>query len=70
MPVDVVPTGSLVVGNLDPASTVLKEAYDEIMQRYLHLEMTDDIFEDYWRTNAPLEANGSLAALRALGYWR
>lgn len=70
MAVDVFPTGCIVVGNLDPQSTVLSNTYDEIMERYLHLEMTEDVFEAYWRTNMPMEANAALQTLRASGYWR
>jgi hypothetical protein len=70
MPVSVNPTGSMVVSKLDPKSTVLKDACQEIMDRYLHLEMTPEIFESYWETNAPIEANTALQTLRALGYFR
>jgi hypothetical protein len=70
MPVDVVPTGSMVVGNLDPTSTVLQTAYQEIMARYLHVEMTDEMFEAYWKINAPMDADAALRELNALGYWR
>ena len=70
MPVDVVPTGSIVVSNLDPTSGVLQDSYDEIMDAYLRVEMTEEMFEAYWRTNAPMEASAALRALRSLGYWR
>ena len=70
MPVDVSPTGSIVVGNLDPSSNVIRDAYDEIMSTYLKQEMTEKIFEAYWQTNAPVDANTSLHTLHSLGYWR
>jgi hypothetical protein len=70
MPVDVSPTGSIVVSNLDPASNVIRDAYDEIMSAYLEQEMTDEVFQSYWQTNAPIDANTSLRTLHSLGYWR
>jgi hypothetical protein len=68
MPVDVVPTGSIVVTNLDPTSTVLSDRYDEIMSRFLNLALTEESFEAHWATNAPMPANDSLSALRKAGY--
>jgi len=55
-PVDVVPTGSIVVSNLDPASTVLRDAYFEILDRFAKVEMTPAIFETYWEINRPTPA--------------
>lgn len=68
--VDVAPTGSIVVGNLDPSSTVLRESYDEILERYLEAPMSPEVFEAYWATNAPVTAEAALQQLRGLGYWR
>lgn len=70
MAVDVVPTGSVVVSNLDPGSTVLRDRYNDIMDEYLGTVMTEEMFEAYWQTNAPVDANASLRTLRELGYWR
>ena len=70
MAVDVVPTGSIVVSKLDPGSTVLRDRYNDIMDEYLATVMTEEMFENYWQENAPINANASLRALNELGYWR
>lgn len=53
-PVDVNPTGSIMVSNLDPDSTLLRDRYFEIVDRYRPLELTPENFEDYWTVNQPL----------------
>jgi hypothetical protein len=53
VPVDVNPTGSIVVSNLDPESTRLSECYPEILRRYLEVELTPELFEAHWATNRP-----------------
>jgi hypothetical protein len=63
-PVDVVPTGSIVVSNLDPASTRLEDAYFEIMDEYATLEMDQASFDDYWTANAPIAASELLQDFR------
>ena len=55
-PVDVVPTGSIVVSNLDPGSTRLGDAYFEIIDRFAPLEFDAASFAEYWRVNAPVPA--------------
>lgn len=57
IPVDVVPTGSIVISNLDPASTRLSDAYFEIIDRFAGLELDAEGFETYWRVNAPIPAS-------------
>lgn len=52
-PVDVIPTGCIVVTGLDPASTRLAEAYDEIIARYLPIEMDAARFHAHWAAYAP-----------------
>lgn len=54
-PVDVVPTGSIVVSNLDPSSTRLSDAYFEIVDRFAAVTMTPDDFEAYWTVNRPIQ---------------
>jgi hypothetical protein len=56
LPVDVQPTGSIVISNLDPASTLLSERYFEIVDRFARLEFTPETFEAYWAANAPIPA--------------
>lgn len=53
VPVDVQLTGSIVISNLDPASTVLDDRYFEIVDRYRDVELTPERFEAYWAANAP-----------------
>ena len=60
-PVDVTPTGSIVVSNLDPSSTVLADAYFEIMDRFAALEMDEAAFETYWTVNKPVPASALLS---------
>lgn len=52
-PVNVRPTGSIMVSNLDPGSTVLHDRYFEIVDRYRDLEFTPQTFEAYWTDNRP-----------------
>ena len=61
--VDVQPTGSIVVTNLDPASTVLSDAYDEIVARFIDMELTPERFEAYWQLNAPMPVLSAAALL-------
>ena len=56
LPIDVTPTGSMVVTNLDPASTVLQDAYLEIMDRFAAVQFDEDSFEAHWTLNAPRPA--------------
>lgn len=53
-PVDVRPTGSIAVTRLDPASTRLSDAYDEILDRYLARELDTATLDEHWQINAPL----------------
>lgn len=55
-PVDAAPTGSIVVSNLDPSSTLLKDAYFEIVDRFAQVELQPDGFEAYWEANRPVPA--------------
>jgi hypothetical protein len=52
--VDVRPTGSIAVTGLDPASTRLSDAYDEILSRYLGSELDAAKLDEHWRIYAPL----------------
>jgi hypothetical protein len=54
-PVDVQPTGSIVVSNLNPESTLLYERYFEIVDEYADLELTQAVFDAYWEENAPVK---------------
>ena len=55
-PVDVIPTGSIVISNLDPTSTLLYDRYFEIVDRFASVEFTPASFEAYWARNAPVPA--------------
>ncbi len=59
-PVDVVPTGSIVVSNLDPSSTRLESAYFELMDRYAAMTLDERSYETYWTVNAPTPASALL----------
>ena len=61
--VDVQPTGSIVVTNLDSSSTVLSDAYDEIVGRFMDMELTPERFEAYWQLNAPMSVLQAVARL-------
>lgn len=52
-PVGVRPTGSIMVSNLDPDSTLLRDRYFEIVDRYVNVELTAETFDGYWRANKP-----------------
>ncbi|MES2342840.1 MAG: class I SAM-dependent methyltransferase [Pseudomonadota bacterium] len=54
VPVDVRPTGSMGISNLDPTSTVLEDRYFEIVDRYHAVALGPAEFEAYWATNRPL----------------
>ena len=69
-PVDAVPTGSIVVSNLDPSSTVLRDAYFEIVDRYASVEFDTKTFEAYWKVNSPLAASELLSDFRLSLYVR
>lgn len=56
-PVSVVPTGSIVVSNLDPSSTRLSDAYFEIIDRYAAMQFDAVAFDDYWTVNSPVPAS-------------
>jgi hypothetical protein len=55
-PVDVQPTGSILVANLDPGSTLLYDRYFEIVDRFRDLAFTPESFDEYWTVNAPRPA--------------
>ena len=63
VPVDVVPTGSIAVTNLDPDSTRLQDAYDEIVARYMDMELTPALFDQHWIDFAPLPVPAAVPAL-------
>lgn len=52
-PVAVQPTGSIVVSNLNPDSTVLYDRYFDILDAFTPIELTDELFDAYWAENAP-----------------
>lgn len=56
-PVDVRPTGSIMVSNLDPTSTVLQDRYFDIVERYRPIFFTENLFEAYWAANRPVPAS-------------
>jgi hypothetical protein len=56
VPIDVAPTGSIVVTNLDPDSTELQDRYFEIIDRFRDVALTQQSFDDYWTRNAPRSA--------------
>lgn len=56
VPVDVRPTGSIGISNLDPGSIVLENSYFEIIDRYHDLVLTEEVFESYWAANKPVSA--------------
>lgn len=60
-PVDVQPTGSIVVSNLNPESTLLYDRYFEIVDEFAPLETTEAVFDAYWAENAPLRAERILS---------
>ncbi len=53
-PVDVQPTGSIIISNVDPESTILYEEYFNILDKYLNIELTEERFEKYWAQNKPV----------------
>jgi len=55
-PVDVQPTGSILVSNLNPDSSVLYDRYFEILDEFANLELTEAAFDAYWTLNAPVAA--------------
>lgn len=55
-PVNVRPTGSIMVSNLDPSSTVLYDRYFEILDRYRPIVFTQALYEAYWVANKPMPA--------------
>ncbi len=64
-PVNVSPTGSIVVTGLDPKSTVLSDAYDEIIARFdSQAPTTPEEFEAHWTVNAPTSMESALNLLR------
>jgi hypothetical protein len=67
VPVDVNPTGSIVVSNLDPESTRLYACYPEIVRRYLEVDLTPELFEAHWATNRPLSVEEFFASFEAPG---
>lgn len=66
-PVNVSPTGSIVVTGLDPNSTVLADAYDEIIAQFdSQAPTTQDEFEAHWAANAPQTIASALELVRGL----
>lgn len=59
-PVDVQPTGSILVSNLDPDSSVLYDRYFEILDEFANLELTEAVFDAYWLENSPIAAEAIL----------
>lgn len=59
-PIDVRPTGSVMITNLDPGSTVLYDRYFEIIDRYHPMPLTSEVFEAYWATNKPVTTTSVL----------
>jgi hypothetical protein len=55
-PVDVRPTGSVMITNLDPGSNVLYERYFDIVEKYIAVDFTPETFDAYWEANKPIEA--------------
>ncbi len=55
-PVAVVPTGSIVISNLNPDSTTLSDKYFEIVDKYFPQTMSDQKFNEYWAQNTPVAA--------------
>lgn len=56
-PVSVRPTGSIMVSNLDPNSTVLYDRYFEIVDRYREMVLTPELYDAYWTLNRPVAAS-------------
>lgn len=56
-PVNVRPTGSIMVSNLDPGSTLLYDRYFEIVDRYGAEILTETLFDSYWAVNKPVAAS-------------
>lgn len=61
VPVDVIPTGSVLVCNLDPASTVISDNYFAIVDEFAGQTFTDETFDAYWALNWPKPAAELLA---------
>jgi hypothetical protein len=59
-PVDVQPTGSIVVSNLNPESRVLYDGYFEILDEFAKIEITQEVFDGYWAENAPVQVDAIL----------
>lgn len=47
--IDCAPTGLVMLRKLDPASQVLSASYDEIMEQWMEVEMTDASLEDFYK---------------------
>jgi hypothetical protein len=62
-PVDVAPTGSIAVTNLDPGSDRLKTAYDEIVGRWQDDELTAERLDRHWAANAPVPVPDAIGRL-------
>jgi hypothetical protein len=62
-PVDVMPTGSIAVTNLDPGSDRLQTAYEEIVSRWRDVEMTSERLEQHWEANAPVSMPDAIGQL-------
>lgn len=53
--VDTTPSGNIGVVNLNPKSTVLRDRYFEIVEKYMKLDLRNE-FDRYWQVNAPISA--------------
>jgi hypothetical protein len=58
--VDVQPTGSVLVSNLNPDSTLLYDRYFEILDEYVRIELTEHVFDSYWAENVPVKMDDIL----------
>lgn len=59
-PVDVRPTGSIVVSNLNPGCTVLYDNYFQILDEFARPELSQAELDAYWTVNAPVAAEAIL----------
>lgn len=62
---DCEPTGLVAVGNFDRASSALRDNRDEIVAKFMPLEMTDDGLGEFYRENPLTSANSFLQELGA-----
>lgn len=60
---DAYPTGLVLVSDLDPASTVLQDAYEDVVARYMNVDIETFGVENYFKS---LEIEASAVAIEAL----